>query len=263
MTGTVLVINKISLLKKVNVINTRNINKIIILIVVNLLYSLSLFADAPYEKYHVAYNDISKDVLKSTIGILNINSIVKKVMKLKTYSRDGKRFIYNKTLKVKKTTPISNYGSHPPVDKWRISNYRYPILAKIEQYLCIVYDPIKNLKTWVNIKEIEENFYTSIMMSDSMKTPDSFFVDIFCFTNSRKRKIYKEPRNDADFIILTKYKFKYLLLKIIEQRNGFIKVGSFHLDHNTDKITIEPLGWVRIRNDQDMLMIWINDVDLY
>ncbi len=243
--------------------NARNINKIIALIIVSLLYSLSIFADAPYEKYHIAYKDISKDVLKSTIGILTVNSVVRKVVKLKTYSRDGKQFIYNKTLKIKETIPISNYGYHPPIDKWHISNYRYPILAKFEEYLCIVYDPIKNLKIWVNTKEIEENVYTSIVMSDSIKTPDSFFVDIFCFTNSGSRKVYKEPQNDADFIILAKYQFKYLLLKIIEQRNGFIKVGSFHLNHDTDKKTIEPLGWVRIKDNQGMFMIWINNVDLY
>lgn len=96
--------------------------------------------------------------------------------------------------------------------------YRYPIVAKFEQYLCIVYDPIQNLKTWVNIKELEENFYTSILMLDNIKTPSAFFVDIFYFTKSGRRKLYEEPRRDAKFIVISKNESKYGLLKIIEQK---------------------------------------------
>lgn len=242
--------------------STRNIGKVIIVGGINLLFSLSLFADAPYEKYHVAYKDISKDVLKNTVGILTINSGIKKGTELKAYTRIEKQFSYNKTLKVKKTIPISNFGYHPPVDELCISNYRYPIVAKFEQYLCIVYDPIKNLKTWVNMKEVEENFYTSTVMVDSIKIPSSFFVDIFYFTKSGKRKLYKEPRNDAKYIIISKNESKYGLLKIIGQKKDFVKIGIVHVDFDTYEESIEPIGWVKIRDGQGRLMFWIKYVDL-
>ena len=100
-------------------------------------------------------------------------------------------------------------------------------------------------------------------MLDSIKTPSPFFVDIFYFTKSGKRKLYKEPKKDADFIIISKNESRYSLLKIIEQKNGFIKLGSFHLDYATDKTTIEPIGWTRMRDNQGMLIIWIKYVDLY
>lgn len=241
--------------------STKNIGKIIIVSGISLLFSLSLFADAPYEKYHVAYEDISKDVLKNTIGILTINSGIKKGTELKTYSRNENHFTYRTSLLVKETIPISNFGYHPPIDELNIENYRYPIVAKFDQYLCIVYDPIKNLTTWVNIKEIEENFSTSIVMVDSIKTPSLFFVNIFYFTKTGKRKLYQEPQNDAKFTIISKNESKYHLLKIIEQRKDFVKIGVVHVDFDTYKESIEPIGWVRIRDDQGRLMFWIADVD--
>ncbi|MEO0097430.1 MAG: hypothetical protein ABIK78_04975 [candidate division WOR-3 bacterium] len=236
--------------------------KMFVLGLIILIYSLPLFADAPYEKYHIEYKDISKDVLKNTIGILTINSGIKKGTKLKGYFKKGKKFIYEKTLKVKKTIPISNFGFHPPIDELYIENYRYPIVDKFEQFLCIVYDPIRNLKIWVNIKEIEKNFYTDILMVDSIPIPNNFFINIFYFTENGKRKVYKEPKNDADFIIISKDEYKYSLFKIIGQKDEFIKIGIFHFNYDTNEEWIEPLGWIKIRDKYGRLMFWIKYVDL-
>jgi len=238
------------------------INKIVILGVVSLLYSSFLFADAPYEKYHVAYENISKDVLKNTIGILTINSGVKKGTELKTYSRIGKQFIYNTTLRIKETIPVSNFGYHPPIEELNIENYRYPIVAKFGEYLCIVYDPIKNSKTWINIEELEKNFYTSIVMLDNIETPSSFFVDIFYFTKNGRRRLYKEPKKNADFIIISKDKYGDSLLSIIAQKNEFVKIGVVTVNFDTYEESIKPLGWIRIRDDKGMLRLWIKYVDL-
>ena len=244
---------------KERVMSILKICKILIIII---LHCTLLYADAPYEQYHVAYNDISKDVLKNTIGILTINSGVKKGMELKTYSKSEKKFIFDKILRVKETTPISNFGYHPPIDELHFENYRYPIVGKSGQYLQIVYDPKKNLKAWINIKEVKEKFFTSIVMLDSIKTPSPFFVDIFYLTKNGRRKLYKEPKNDADFIIISKNEPKYSMLKIIEQKNGFVKIGIVHINFETLGETIEPIGWIKIRDNQGMLTIWIMDIDL-
>lgn len=243
----------------------RKINTCMIAVVISLLCSQPLFADGPYETYHVAIDDISKDVLKNSIGILTINAGIKKGMELKTFVRDEEQFTYVKNLKVRgETTPISNFGLRPPIDTSYISNYRYPIVGKVNHYLCIVYDPKRNIKAWVNKNAIEENFSgVSVIIIDSLKTPSSFFVDIFYFTKSGRRKLYQESKNDADFIVISKDEHKYSLLRIIEQKNGFVRIGIAYVDYSAGQESIEPIGWIRIRNNQGMLMIWVKYVDLY
>jgi len=241
--------------------SVKNVDKII-LICIALLYSATLFGEGPIERYHVLYEEISKDVLKNTIGILTLNSGVKGGKDLRTYLKVGEQFIYSKTLEVRgETTPISNFGWRSPIDKF-IYNYRYPIVAKFGQYLCIVYEPTKNLKTWISIEEIKEQYFPYIVMLDSIKTP-SRFVDIFYFTKSGRRKVYKEPLRDADFIIISTEESKYPLLNMLEQKNGFIKIGIVHVDFDTDEQRVEPLGWIRLKDDQGKLTIWIKYVDLH
>lgn len=232
--------------------------------VVGLLCCPPLFADAPYEKYHVAFKDISKDILKNTIGILTINSGIKKGVQLKTYLRSGNKFTFNKILKVKETIPISNFGYQPGIDELYIENYRYPIVNKFEHYLCIVYDPKKNLKAWVNIEEVEVNFYITPILLDSIPIPGEFFVDIFYFTEDGTRKIYKDPQKDADSILISKNLFEYSLLKIVEQKNEFIKIeGTAWVSGDVGKGSIEMSAWIKIRDEKGNLTIWIKYVDLY
>lgn len=240
----------------------RKISKISVVSVISLLYSLPSFADAPYEKYHVTCKEISKDVLKNTIGILTIYSGDNKGTQLRTYLRSGKQFTYNKSLEVKEETiPISAFGYHPPIDESCIGG-RYPIVEKSARYLRIVYNPIKNLEAWFSIDDLEENFYTSIIMLDKIDTSSRFFVNIFCFTQSGKRKLYKEPKEDANFIIILKDEHKHSLLKIMEQKNDFVRIGILHVDFSTNKKSIEPIGWISIRDNRAMLTIWIEDADL-
>lgn len=234
--------------------------KVIISIII--LYCSPLYADAPYEQYHVAYEDISKDVLKNTMGILTINSGIKKGAELKTYLKSGKKFTFNRILKVKETIPISNFGYHPPIEELDIENYRYPIVDKSDRYLQIVYDPKKNLKAWVNIKEVEENFYSTIVMLDNIKIPSNFFVDIFYFTKTGRRKIYNDAKKNADFTIISRDDYRDTLLRIMEQKNGFIKIGIVHVNFDTYEEFIEPIGWIKVRDDRGLLTIWIKYVDL-
>ena len=242
--------------------SVRSINKVIIIIAISLSYLLPLFADAPYEKFHVPYNDQLRTVLKNTIGILTIINFKTREKELKTYLKTKEDFTYDKSLKIRdETIPVSNCGYHPPIFESSISNYRYPIVEEFGEYLRIAYDPINNLKVWVNRKEVEENFHTSVVMLDSIKTPLPDFVDIFYFTKSGKRKLYKEPKKDAEFTVISEDKYKYTLLKIIDQENGFVKMGIYHFVYQGES-TIEPIGWIRLRDDQGALMIWIKGVDL-
>jgi len=228
-----------------------------------LFFSILLFGDAPVEKYHVTYSSELKQILKETIGILTINSGVKGGRKIETYSKNDKDFKLSETLDViKETTPVSNFGWQPILSDSLVTNYRYPVTAENGDYLEIVYDAKKGSKTWVNTKELEKNFYLTIIMIDSISTPLNFWVDIFYFTNSGKRKVYEQPNRNSNFKIISKKEQKHLL-EIIEQKGEFIKLGIVHYNYETSEDKIEPIGWVRTRDNEGMLMFWIKLVDFY
>jgi hypothetical protein len=175
------------------------IRKIILMIVVCLAGSNLLFADAPYERYHVAYKDISKDVLKNTIGILTLISDIQKGADLKVYLRSGNKFAFDKILKVKETLPISNFGYEPGLEDLNIQNYRYPVVSKSDHYLCIVYDPKKNLQAWVDTEAAKEDFYLDLVLIDSILTPSELFVDVFYFTKGKSIKNPKKMLRESQF----------------------------------------------------------------
>jgi hypothetical protein len=238
----------------------KNTAKIILISIASIFCALPLLADAPYERYHVSYKDISEDILKETIGILTINSGVKKGKKVRTYLRTEDKFTFDKVLKIEETTPVSNYGYQPPIDELGIENYRFPVVAKVDQYLCIVYEPKKNLRGWINLGEMEQDFYTDLVILDSIPVPSEFFVDIFYFTDDGIREIYKDI--DKAAVTISKELFEGSLLKVTDQKNGFIKIeGPAFINHDIGKGQIELSGWIRIRDDRGNLTIWIIDVD--
>jgi len=244
--------------------NSKRINKILVMLTLGLWFAGPLFADAPYEKYHVTPESISKVVLRDTIGILTIVSGADKTStELNTYSRTIKSFTYSKKLKISETTPVSNFGYQDPQNppSSSIDTYRYPIVAKSGQYLCIVYDPIKNKRAWINIKETEANFHSSIVMLENIETPSSFFIDIFYLAKKEGVKLYKEPSKNAGFTLLIDEQ-KYSLLRILEQKGNFIRIGIVKVGPDTNPESVESIGWIRIRDEQNMLMIWVKDEDL-
>jgi hypothetical protein len=240
------------------IMNKRRTIRIILISVIILIQFQPLLADAPYEKYHLFYQEISKDVLRKTIGILTISSGIKKGTELKTYSKSGNKYIFDKIIKPKETIPISNFGYHPSFHEPYIENYRYPIVFRSDPFLCIVYDPKKNLKTWVNLEEVGRDFYILRVFLDSLSISEDLFVDVFYFTGSVKRKVYKEPENGADFSVISEDEHKYSAFKVIEQKDGFIKIGIFRWDADPLKEEpVEPIGWIKIRDDKGYVTVWV------
>lgn len=180
-------------------------------IIVNILFSISLLfyvstnsiADAPGELFNVEYEHISPKTLTNIIGIVTIRYIENnKTIGIKTYRREGPDYVYSENMNLKKTKPISEYGYHPPVSIEDVL-YRYPIIASTGGYLCIVYEPSEYLTVW-----IKDDNYTKLFF-DNMPFPSPFFIDIFRFTNSGKRKVYISPDNRSNYLIISKDKYRY------------------------------------------------------
>jgi len=219
-------------------------------------------ADAPYEQYHVIYDDIANGVLENTIGILTISSGVKKGEGFQTYLQNDGKFTPHLMLQVKRETrPISHFGYAQSADP-SVSNYRFPVIKRQEHFVCLIYDPVKNLQAWINLQELTGNFYYTLVMFDSLaaKLNSYEFVDIFPFTKNGKRKLYQQPQPDARFTIISKDDLRYRQLKVVAQKDGYLQVGALS-QINEKEAKINPIGWIRIRDDERRLMIWIVAVD--
>jgi len=144
-----------------------------------------------------------------------------------------------------------------------IENYRYPIIETIAPHARIVYDPVKNLSAWIDLSETEKDFSTTVTLLNELNESQSFYVDIFCFTESGRRKIYKSPAKDAEYFIASKSDRRYELLKVMELGNGFLKLGKPRFKPDSLEMEgVDPIGWVRIRDDQGQLIFWIKYVDM-
>ena len=80
------------------------------------------FADGPWEKFHIPYNETLKQVLKETIGIITLNSGGQETgTTIITFKLTDNQFSKEKILKVRgQTTSVSKVGyrmGEPPIYK--------------------------------------------------------------------------------------------------------------------------------------------------
>lgn len=223
------------------------------------ILSFPVFADAPTEKYHVTYTSIAKDVLKNTIGILTINSGTRGGTALRVYTRMADRFVADSSMKVEETTPLSSFGYHGDASIKLIENYRYPIIETIGSHARIVYDPVKSLSAWINLEETEHDFYTKVTLLSDLDALSKYYVDIHGFTKSGRRKIYESPEKDAQYAIVAKSSTS--LLKVIEIGEEFVKLGKPRFNNDWQEEGIDPVGWIRIRDDEGKLTFWLTFFD--
>jgi hypothetical protein len=235
------------------------------LITLIIFQPLMTLADGPYEQYHVPRGKVIKGILKKTIGILTISSD-KEGKELKTYKRilqrtgadqfqnDGKLAVATDT------RPVSNFGYQTPDNEHHIGNYRYPITAKSGKFVRIVHHSLEKSETWVNPDEVKNDFgqVSVVMLKHLKKSP--FCADIFYFSATGVRKLYKKPSKDSKYSLIKEKDLENSLLTIIDQKGEFVRVGASNSDPGGESIS--PLGWIRIRDDAGALTIWIEDVHL-
>ncbi|MGH7452843.1 MAG: hypothetical protein ACRENG_15955, partial [bacterium] len=141
-----------------------------------------------------------------------------------------------------------------------VENYRFPIVARQENYVCLVYDPVENLQAWINLQELD-GLHHSLLMIDTLvaKQHSHDFVDVFHFTQNGQRKLYQQPDQNAAFAVISKNARQFRWLKIMDQKAGFIQVGTIR--YLNDQPQVDPIGWIRIRDDEKRLMLWIVSLD--
>jgi hypothetical protein len=239
-------------------------------------------ADTPLESYHVTYGREIRASLKDAVGVLTISSRdADTVPVLTAYERLGvkPRFVPPNTLVespdtggyalhprrlgvLNATIPVSNFDYVVPISPLSVSGYRYPIVERHDRFVQIVYNPIENRRGWVSLDSLNKGFHTEVVVFDSMalfkpgETP-RYFLDLFQLIPDRKCRLYEAPRLDTAFTIFAQPERETPLLVPIEVRNGFVRVGKYQ----TEPPKVTPLGWVRIRDDEGVPLIWIIYID--
>ncbi|MGE5693484.1 MAG: hypothetical protein ACM3YF_06875 [Candidatus Zixiibacteriota bacterium] len=237
----------------------------LIFVLGSLVNAEHLLCDQMYEKFLFPYSENLAPVLKKTVGIFTINShpeTVKKGTKLRIYVREGKEFIYSKTLKVfEETIPISSCGYQSWAERRIIQYFRYPITDRSGKFLQICYDQVQQLEAWVDLEEVGLEFETSIIKLDSIQTPSTFFVDIFHFSPGGRCKIYSRPNGHSGVKSLSKNNPKYFVFRILELKRGYAKIAAV-LGMGNGEEPRETLGWIKLRDEHGVLLIWVMCADL-
>lgn len=238
-------------------------NKYLHTLFITTILITNLFSAAPVERYHVEPKELDKDILKNTIGILTLNSGIKRGLEFNSYRFENNSYDINKIISVSETIPISNFGYFSLVDTILfVQNYRYPILTVNTNYYEIVYDVKNDKRTWVNINNVENSFHTSLFYYDKIETYKRIYFDIFTF-NFGDRKVYSEPDINSDYQVLQKADFDGKAIKVLEQDNEFLKIGIVKPEYDKEfNFLIEPIGWINIRDKDNNITIWIKMIDL-
>jgi hypothetical protein len=234
-------------------------------VVGSLLSPQHSFCEEPYEKFLLPYSESLAPVLKKTVGIFTVNShpeTLKKGTELRIYVRKGKKFSYSKTLKVfAETIPISSCSYKSWEERGIIQYFRYPITGRSGRFLRICYDPVGHLEGWVDPEEVQQEFETSIINLDSIQTPSTFFIDIFHFSPGERCKIYSRPNGGSDVKTLSKYNPKYFVFRILELRGNYAKIAAV-LGMGNGEEPRETLGWIKLRDEGGVWLIWVMCADL-
>jgi hypothetical protein len=236
--------------------------KLLIALSILCLTNTIIFADAPDEIMYIDKNNIPTDLLKKTIGIITINSGVKGGISLHIYNDS---FVIIKSLNLRDDSqPISNYGYHPPVDTL-ISNFRYLLIDENERFIKIVYNHNQSKTAWIKKTQLNDNFYSSkINYTDNLKTDYGCFLSLFEFTNDEKIIVYALPSDNSKNTLISKNDCDNQLIKIIEQKGEFLKIGIAEINSQLQTVEIKKeIGWIKIKDANGALNVWIIKRDLF
>ncbi len=220
-----------------------------------------VLGEGPMEHFHVGLEELGPDVLKHTVGILTLNAGVKGGKEWQTYIRQGGKFVPDRILNlVAATKPVSHFGLSSVEG---VENFRYPIVSRQDRFYCVVYDPIADSRAWVNFDELEKHFYCNEVEIETSSSPRLGLgsINIFCFTQSGRRKLYTQPDEQAAFSIVAKGEGHYSGLIGLEQTGNFLKVGRALANEDGETERMEELGWIKIRDEAGRLTFWLEMFD--
>ena len=98
------------------------------------------------------------------------------------------------------------------------------------------------------------------MLDENLIDFDSY-LDIFYFTHNNERKLYENPADTSKSKMIVKDMYDRAY-KIIDHTDNFIKIATIHFVDTEAPKEIIPLGWIKIRDENNLLSIWFKRVTL-
>ncbi len=231
----------------------------LILFTLFLFMHSTVYSNVPDEKFFISKNNLPKELLKKTIGIITVSSGIKRNVTVDLFNdnfiKTGKINLRDNSL------PVSNFGYHPP-DDTLISNFRYLITDENENFLKVVYDHNHQKHAWVSKIQLSKNFYSKIKYTDDLKTDYGEFVSLFELLSTDYRKVYNQPDKDSDFEFIREKDCSGKQVKILEQKGEFLKMAIVNEDCDNTIEIIKELGWIKIKDETGALSVWIVNIDL-
>ena len=210
-------------------------------------------ADQPYEEFHLGRGKISDRVLREAIGILTVSSGVTKVTTFAAYAQPGAGDP-NRSVDAFKTRPVSNFAYHSSQHEDSIAGYRFPIVDRSGSFIQIAIDPVADRRIWVSTADLTVAFlHTELYFGEFQKLGE--FVDPFFGDPQAVRTLFQAPNPWSKATRISGPQFA--TLKVIAQKKGFVQVA--HPGNGGGHPV--PLGWLRIRDAQGRLQIWITNFD--
>lgn len=220
-----------------------------------LIFTAAIFADSPEEVYQTAYKDIKPSVMRDTIGVLTINAnwgwepaFHVDDVQIPLCEKNIASFTDNGTISLQKnTTCLTSYGYGGT------GSFRFPLIADTDNHCCIVVDPKTDKRIWINKKKLSESLENGfeLQLFASLKNTQ---VDLFYFTDSKKKKLYVSPAKDSAFTVIDEKTHPVLIAA--ETKNGFVRLVVPNEDPESQE---EPksVGWARIRDNEGLMTIWL------
>ena len=247
------------------------------------LFTKSAAADEAIERYHVPYADIAASVLQDVIGIVTVTgrgnlTTPRHDEGYQTYVIGDQRFDASTWVLENETMPMSTnrYFDVSDVEsvpkRNGVETSRYPATGVREGHLQIVIDSRLDRRVWVRQQELEVSFGVRVDMLEDLvetcRTQLDIYANIAHFTGSGRRRVYEEPRRDAEsFVMNCRARRRFYgpsngenLFKVLDRQGEYIKIAWHDPNMPPDGVS-ETVGWMRLRSNTGELLRWIEAVD--
>lgn len=236
--------------------------------VLSLLLSLFLVIPATkgagLEPLSVPFDQVHEAVLKDGIGIVGIfcwhegmrggSGVDKAWQEAETRERYLDQYMEG-TTGFRKIAPLA-VRDLVPLSEWRYDGVirRFPATRTRGDFIQMVYDVAKNLRTWVRLTPNRAHGCEVSYVSLVTDGPMSMEPDLRSLNRGQRVRLYRSPSRSAKWV---SYDYSDDGFEVMtEQRNGF---GLVVLEDCEGK-RLKTLGWVPFRDERGRLILWIWDI---
>jgi hypothetical protein len=223
----------------------------ILLSLVLFFANTNCYAEGAGDYFLYDVGKLPNDILIDSVGIITFS--IEEIEKgLQLYERDKNIFISKNIIQIKETYPVGEGG----YGGW----YKYLVVNVVGDYVKIVLNPYRNSRAWVKLNKETANEYNLIIFDEligkDLKTKKINEIDIFIL--SKEIKLYKEPDENSNHIIVKKELQEWRVFYPIVFSKDFVQIGQEYFSEDTMETTFgEPIGWIKTRNNDGKITFYL------